>query len=100
VELAGELEAAAAAATADGDAPGAQYADELERELAQMWSDALGVANIERDRTVIEYGAHSLNIVTVLAEVGERYDITPPIVEFLRSPTIATLADLVRAQQQ
>jgi acyl carrier protein len=65
-----------------------------------MWSEILGVTGIERDRPVLEYGAHSLNIVTVLAEVGERYDIAPPIIEFLRSPTIATLAELVRAGQE
>ena len=48
------------------------------------------------ERPVVEYGAHSLNIVTVLAEVGERYSMAPPIADFLRSPTVATLAELVR----
>ncbi len=99
VALAGQFEASDAAATQDGGTAPAQYADDLERELAQMWSETLGVAEIHRDWSVIDYGAHSLNIVTVLAEVGERYNIAPPIIEFLRSPTIATLADLVRAGQ-
>jgi amino acid adenylation domain-containing protein len=91
---------AADEAAAAGAATAPEYADDLERELAELWSQTLGVSGIERDRPVIDYGAHSLNIVTVLAEVGERYDIAPPIIEFLRSPTIATLAELVRAGQR
>lgn len=86
-------------AVPDAGAGRAEYADDLERELAGIWSRTLGVADIGRDRPVIEYGAHSLNIVTVLAEVGERYGIAPPIADFLRSPTVATLADLVRSGQ-
>ena len=101
VALSGQLAAGAGAAAPDGAAAAVpEYADDLERELAEIWSQTLGVEGISRDRQVIDYGAHSLNIVTVLAEVGERYDITPPIIEFLRSPTIATLADLVRAGQR
>jgi acyl carrier protein len=79
---------------ADGEAG---YADDLERELAELWAQVLGVPRIRRDRSVLDYGAHSLNVVTVLAEVGELYGIAPPITEFLRSPTVATLAGLVRA---
>jgi acyl-coenzyme A synthetase/AMP-(fatty) acid ligase len=75
------------------------YADELERELAAIWTELLGVDGIPRDRPVLAYGAHSLNIFTALAQVQQRYGVAPPVVEFFRSPTIATLANLVRAGQ-
>jgi amino acid adenylation domain-containing protein len=81
------------------DEPGAtpEYADQLERELAGLWSEILGVAGVARDRPVLEYGAHSLNVVTALAEVGERYGASVSMAEFFSSPTVATLAELVRA---
>jgi acyl-coenzyme A synthetase/AMP-(fatty) acid ligase/acyl carrier protein len=77
-------------------APAAEYADELERELAEIWAGVLGVAVVERDRPVLEYGAHSLNIFTVVGLVQERYGITVQLVEFFRAPTVANLAGLVR----
>ncbi len=75
------------------------YADDLERDLATLWSGLLGVEGIVRDRPVLDYGAHSLTIFTALAQVEVRYGVVPPIVDFFRSPTVATLADLVRAGQ-
>ncbi len=48
-------------------------------------------------RPVLEYGAHSLTIFTVLAEVQERYGVPVPMIDFFGSPTVATLAGLVRA---
>lgn len=73
------------------------YLDDLERELAEIWAGLLGVDGIPRDRPVLAYGAHSLNIFTALAQVQQQYGVAAPVVDFFRSPTIATLADLVRA---
>lgn len=73
-----------------------EYADELERELAGIWCDVLGVDAVLRDRPVLAYGAHSLNIFTALARVTQRYGVPVPVVEFFGSPTVATLAGLVR----
>ncbi|KFZ81434.1 amino acid adenylation protein [Amycolatopsis sp. MJM2582] len=81
---------------AESPAPAAEYADDLERELAAIWAEVLGVPQVERDRPVLEYGAHSLNIFTVVGQVQERYGVAVQLVEFFRSPTVATLATLVR----
>ncbi len=74
------------------------YADDLERDLAAIWGQVLGVQGILRDRPVLAYGAHSLNIFTALAQVEQRFGVSPPVVGFFRLPTIANLADLVRAK--
>ncbi|MFG2583030.1 non-ribosomal peptide synthetase [Streptomyces malaysiensis] len=74
-----------------------EYASDLERGLAAIWSSILGTDSIARDRSLIDYGAHSLNIFTAFAEIEEEYGTTVPVPEFFRSPTIATLAELVRA---
>jgi amino acid adenylation domain-containing protein len=72
------------------------YVDELEGNLAALWSAVLECEPIPRERPVFEFGAHSLNTFTVLAEIQERYGVAVPVVEFFSSPTIATLARLVR----
>ncbi|GAA0706621.1 non-ribosomal peptide synthetase [Dactylosporangium roseum] len=88
----------AASAAASAAAP-TEYADDLERELAGIWDELLGVDGIPPDRPVLEFGAHSLNVFTALAQVQQRYGVMPPMVEFFRSPTITTLAGLIRAGQ-
>ncbi|MFI5844842.1 amino acid adenylation domain-containing protein [Catenuloplanes sp. NPDC051500] len=75
----------------------AAYTDELERELAELWGGVLDVQGIRPDRSLIEYGAHSLNIFTTLAEVQERYEVPVPLIDFFSAPTVANLAALVRA---
>ncbi len=76
-----------------------EFADELERELAGLWAEALGVPGVRPDTAVMEYGAHSLSIFTVLARVEQKYGVAPPIAAFFRSPTVAVLAEMVRAGQ-
>jgi len=80
-------------------APRVDYLDEIERGLAAIWAEILGVEGIVRDRSLLEYGAHSLNMFTAFAKIDERYGVSVPMLPFFRSPTIATLADLVRAGQ-
>lgn len=76
-----------------------EYASELERELAAVWSDVLKVDGILRDRPVLEYGAHSLNIFTTFVQIQQTYGITLTMGEFFASPTIATLAAMVSSAQ-
>ncbi|GAA0602475.1 hypothetical protein GCM10010174_18300 [Kutzneria viridogrisea] len=80
----------------DSAAAPADYQDALEAELAGIWAEVLGVDSVLRDRPVMAYGAHSLNIFTALAQVQERYGVPVPVVDFFSSPTVATLAGLVR----
>lgn len=93
----GEL-ADALAARADRDAAPnrATYADDLERELAELWSEILGVEGIRRDRSLLEYGAHSLNVFTAFAQIEDRYGAAVAVADFFRSPTVSALADLIR----
>lgn len=92
------LALAAEAAEAVVEAPAVEYADELERDLAAIWAEVLGVPAVERDKPVLQYGAHSLNIFTALGQVQERFGVSVQLVDFFRSPTVATLAGLVRQE--
>jgi amino acid adenylation domain-containing protein len=73
------------------------FADDIERDLAALWSAILKVDGVERDRTLLDYGAHSLNVFTAFAEIEQRYGVSVGVGDFFRSPTISSLADLVRA---
>ncbi|MGY2062170.1 AMP-binding enzyme, partial [Nocardia gipuzkoensis] len=51
------------------DEPAPEFADDLERELAEVWAGILEVERLERDRSLLEYGAHSLNVFTAFAQI-------------------------------
>jgi len=70
--------------------------DDLTAELCALWAGALSVPVVEPDRPVMQYGAHSLVIVQMLGEIQQRYRVTVQVIDFLRAPTVATLAGLVR----
>jgi acyl carrier protein len=57
----------------------------------------LKVDAVERDRPVLEYGAHSLSMFAALSQVQGKYGVTLQVVDFFRAPTVANLAGLVRA---
>ncbi|MFE0022428.1 amino acid adenylation domain-containing protein [Amycolatopsis sp. NPDC059021] len=89
------------AAQRQDDTPVAvEYESDLERELAALWSRVLKVDGIVRDRPVLEYGAHSLNIFTTFTEIQQTYGVTLAMGEFFASPTIATLAALIHSAQE
>ncbi|GIE90982.1 non-ribosomal peptide synthetase [Actinoplanes regularis] len=96
-ELVRRAEALLLERQAEESADDIAYADDLERDLAALWAGVLGVEGIQPDRPLVEYGAHSLNIFTTLAETQERYGVPVPLVDFFASPTVRTLAALVRA---
>ncbi|WP_370947062.1 amino acid adenylation domain-containing protein [Amycolatopsis sp. cg5] len=78
----------------------AEYESDLERDLAALWSRVLKIDGILRDRPVLEYGAHSLNIFTTFAEIQQTYGVTLTMGEFFASPTIATLASMIHSVQE
>ncbi|SDZ01818.1 amino acid adenylation domain-containing protein [Amycolatopsis xylanica] len=88
------------AAQREVEAPVAEYESDLERELAALWARVLKTDGILRDRPVLEYGAHSLNIFTTFAEIQQTYGVTLTMGEFFASPTIATLASLIHSAQE
>ncbi|MEJ2852355.1 MULTISPECIES: non-ribosomal peptide synthetase [unclassified Saccharothrix] len=73
-----------------------EYADDLERDLAALWCEVLDVEEVEPGRSLLEYGAHSLNVFTALARVEEDHGVAVPVADFFRVPTVSALAALVR----
>jgi amino acid adenylation domain-containing protein len=72
------------------------YRDDLERGLAEMWADLLGVGALGTDVSLLECGAHSLSVFAGLGNVERAYGASMSITEFFRTPTIAALAEAIR----
>ncbi|MEM9579122.1 MAG: polyketide synthase dehydratase domain-containing protein, partial [Pseudomonadota bacterium] len=93
---------------AQSDGPGFERPDldsafaapetEIERTLAAMWQDLLGVADVGIDDSFFDLGGHSLIAVRLFAQVKKAYRIEFPISVLFEAPTIRKIAALVEAQ--
>jgi amino acid adenylation domain-containing protein len=71
----------------------------LEQELARIWSEVLGVAEIGVDDVFFDIGGHSLAIAQVAARVKRHIGVHVPLRAMFDAPTIANLAvDVVACQ--
>ena len=71
-------------------------ADGLERALMTLWSSLLGVPVTHRSASFFELGGHSLLAVRLFSEVERRFGSRCDAQAFFRSPTVETLARLIR----
>jgi amino acid adenylation domain-containing protein len=96
----GSAEAAAASAGKQADmaplaaAPIAARTD-LERQIAEIWTEALGHSRFGVDQSFFEVGGHSLAAVSVIVRVAEKWGVELPFERIFAAPTIAALARAV-----
>jgi thioesterase domain-containing protein/aryl carrier-like protein len=85
--------AAASGATA-ADAP----RDEIERRLAAMWQELLGVDTVRLQDAFFDLGGHSLIAVRLFARMRKTWGIDLPLATLFRAPTLEALAAEVRGK--
>ncbi|MEV7618396.1 SDR family NAD(P)-dependent oxidoreductase [Streptomyces sp. NPDC089799] len=91
----GAVDTARLLVDAAADKPGRTYtepATELERNLAEIWSDALGRTDIGRDDSFFELGGNSLRATRLLALVGNKLGFRVTTQELYEMPTVAGMA--------
>ncbi|MFJ5985374.1 amino acid adenylation domain-containing protein [Lentzea sp. NPDC092896] len=66
-----------------------------QQRLAEIWSAALGVAEIGGDEDFFDLGGHSLLAAEVLAEVRSSFAVDVPLHALFEYPTIAEFAEVV-----
>jgi amino acid adenylation domain-containing protein len=74
----------------------AEYAaprTELERTVAAVWAEVLGVERVGLDDNFFELGGNSLLIVRLRARLAAATGKELPVVELFRSPTVRALAE-------
>ncbi|HJX28392.1 MAG TPA: amino acid adenylation domain-containing protein, partial [Thermoanaerobaculia bacterium] len=64
----------------------------LEREIAAIWSEVLGVETVAADQSFFDLGGHSLLLPRVQQAVRERLAFDLPLIEMFVHPTVGALA--------
>ncbi|MBT2440946.1 amino acid adenylation domain-containing protein [Streptomyces sp. ISL-36] len=72
--------------------------DDVQRVLAGVWEQALGVPGIGVHDDFFDLGGHSLLATLVVSNIRQLFRIELPLHFFIEAPTVAALAVLVRAQ--
>ncbi len=65
---------------------------EIERTIVEVWAEALGVANIDRDENIFDLGATSLMMPEVQSELRRRLDREISLVDLFEFHTVRSLA--------
>lgn len=66
-----------------------------EQYLAVMWSELLGMENINRNDDFFALGGHSLMALRMFSRINREFDQSLPLASLLQHPTIASLATLL-----
>ncbi len=78
----------------------AEPRDELERKLVEIWKDLLGASSIGIHDNFFERGGHSLLAFMLVAEIGRVTGRDLPLATLFGSPTVASLAELLRSTEE
>ncbi|KEQ21803.1 non-ribosomal peptide synthetase [Paenibacillus tyrfis] len=70
--------------------------DDIERKLAEIWIEILGIKQVGRKDRFLESGGHSLNVISLVYRVHEEYNVELPLAEVFRNITLEELANYVR----
>jgi len=73
---------------------------EIEKSLAAMWADVLGLDEVGIDERFLELGGDSLQAARIAARVAAAWKIACPAAALLEAGTVAQMAGLVAAAQQ
>jgi non-ribosomal peptide synthetase component F len=73
--------------------------DQIEQSLIELWSEILGRSAPDVHESFFSLGGHSLLASQVVSRVRELFRVELPIRSLFDDPTIAGLADRIRAEQ-
>jgi acyl carrier protein len=71
---------------------------EVERGIARVWSDVLGVERVSVNTNFFDLGGHSLLLAQVRSKLKETLGANLSIIELFQYPTVSALATRVEAQ--
>ncbi|HEX3786039.1 MAG TPA: amino acid adenylation domain-containing protein [Pseudonocardiaceae bacterium] len=72
----------------------------VELAVADIWCRILGLADIGMQANFMASGGDSIRLQEMIAEVEDKLGVAIPLLGFLRSPTIATIAELVERKEE
>jgi natural product biosynthesis luciferase-like monooxygenase protein len=81
-------------------ADGRLLRNSLEKDLADIWSEVLGVQEIGPNDKLFDLGGHSLLITRIISRIRKRFQVDVPIHAFFDTPTVAEIAALVKSEME
>lgn len=67
-------------------------------QLAQIWSEVLGVGEVADDVSFFELGGHSLLAIRVMARVQEQFNVDLPLAVLFQHPNLEDFAARVASE--
>ena len=89
-------------------APGANVEDEgeyeaptndIERTLAEIWTEVLRVDQVGVRENFFELGGHSLSAMKVIGRIAERFDMDLSVITIFKCPTIQQMAEAIETSK-
>jgi acyl carrier protein len=74
--------------------------DDMERQVASIWRDLLGVQSVSIDDNFFELGGHSLLLAQIGSRIRKVAGIQVPVAQLFEHPTIRHMADYCRTAQR
>jgi len=71
---------------------------ELEKAVAAMWVEALGVSEVQADDDFFDLGGHSLIALDVIDQVQKLTGVELRFSDLQRARTVASLTDLIAGE--
>ncbi|SFJ93142.1 amino acid adenylation domain-containing protein, partial [Paenibacillus sp. UNC496MF] len=71
---------------------------ETERQLARIWQELLGAAQIGVNDNFFDLGGHSLRAITLVSRVHRKFEVEISLRDVFRHPTLEELAAVIAAQ--
>ena len=80
--------------------PSVAISDDVERQLAEIWQDVLGVSRVGANDDFFELGGHSLLALRLIARVETVFGKRIPVAAVFQARTVAQMATLLREESQ
>ena len=71
----------------------------VERGIADIWQDLMGIDRIGVNDDFFELGGHSLLAVQIMGRVRRAFSVEVPLEDLFERPTVANLADYIETQR-
>ncbi|MEH2172001.1 SDR family NAD(P)-dependent oxidoreductase [Nostoc sp.] len=72
---------------------------DIQRQIAQIWQDILGITSVSIDRNFFELGGSSLTLVRVHDRLQKQFGQHLSLIDLFQYPTIQTLAEFLNQAQ-
>lgn len=70
---------------------------EIEKKMAAIWEEVLGVDNIGVNSNFIDLGGHSLIVISIISQIHQVFDVELQLNDVFDNPTVREMSKLVEA---